>query len=114
MHEAAFVKERVFGEDTISSRPAQGLPHLLGCNSAFQPFRIENGSDAIPNSYSRDAVSRGSDSTYPVGQRNPGKRWLPSAHAVDNEMIPIVDRKCLHLDYNLPSPWHRVGTLYEL
>ncbi len=66
MHQAGLIKQRVFGEDTISGRAAQGLPHLPGCDSAVQPVRIENRGDSIPNPYSRYAVSRGGNDTHAV------------------------------------------------
>jgi hypothetical protein len=65
-HDAALIKERVFGEYAVSGTAAQSLPHLPGCDSAVQPLRIKNGSDAIPNLYSRYAFSHSGNDSHAV------------------------------------------------
>ena len=49
MHKTSLINEHVFGQHTIGGCAAQCLAHLFGCNATFQPFRVENGRNAIAN-----------------------------------------------------------------
>ena len=97
MHKTSLINEHVFGQHTIGGCAAQGLAHLFGCNATFQPFRVENRLNAIANLDARDAVSRGRHDAHAVREENTRDWRSPSAHAVDNKQVAIVERKSVHL-----------------
>src|SRR5262249_14014435 len=76
-------------------------------------MRVKNWRDAIADLEATNVRSERGNGANSIGQRNAAERRLPTADAVYDEQIAIVDRERLHLQTHLSWPGYRSRALDE-